>query len=98
MGFVQSTSDSCIYADEGGDLFFIGVYVDDIVVAVPSQERIRNVKEILSPKFDIKDIDKLHYFLVIEVLQQQKTGDIWIGQPNYTENLQRNVICKIQSL
>ena len=32
MGFVQSTSDPCIYID-AGDVFFIGVYVDDIILA-----------------------------------------------------------------
>ena len=94
MGFVQSTSDPCIYADEGGDSFFIGVYVDDIVLAGSNLERIRNVKEILSQKFDIKDMGKLHYFLGIEVLQKQKTGDIWIGQSNYTENLLKK--CNMQ--
>ena len=34
---------------------------------------------------------KLHYFLGMQVLQDQKTGDIRIGQPNYTENLLRKL-------
>ena len=62
MGFVQSTSDPCIYADAGGDTFFIGVYVDDIVMVSKNLERIKEVKETLSQKFDIKDMGKLHYF------------------------------------
>jgi hypothetical protein len=91
MGFVQSISDPCIYTDAGGDIFFIGVYVDDIVLAGRNLERIREVKESLSQKFDIKDMGKLHYFLGVQVVQDQKTGDIWIGQPNYTENLLRKL-------
>lgn len=41
---------------------------------------------------------KLHYFLGMQVLQDQ-TGGIRIGQPNYTENLLRkiNVIYKQDS-
>ena len=89
MGFVQSTSDPCLYVDAGGDIFFIGVYVDDIVLAGQNLERIRKVKKSLSREFDIKDMGKLHYFLGMQVVQDQKTGDVWIGQPNYTENLLR---------
>ena len=33
MSFSQSVSDPCIYTDTGIDLFFIGVYVDDIILA-----------------------------------------------------------------
>ena len=72
MGFVQSTSDPCIYADAGGEAFFIGVYVDDIVLAGLCEDRIKRVKETLSQKFDIKDIGKLHYFLGMQILQDQK--------------------------
>ena len=45
------------------------------------------MKEALSQKFDIKDMGKLHYFLGVQVLQDKKTGDTWVGQPAYTENL-----------
>ena len=87
MGFIQSTSDPCIYVDAGGDTFFIGVYVDDIVLAGRTYERITEVKETLSQKFDIKDMGKLHYFLGMQVLQDKKTGNTWVGQPAYTEKL-----------
>ena len=41
MGFVQSTSDPCIYVyiNAGGDISFIGVYVDDIILAGRSLEK-----------------------------------------------------------
>ena len=87
MGFIQSTSDPCIYVDAGGDTFFIGVYVDDIVLAGRTYERITEAKETLSQKFDIKDMGKLHYFLGMQVLQDKKTGNTWVGQPAYTEKL-----------
>ena len=74
MGFVQSTSDPCIYVDAGGDIFFIGVYVDDIVLAGQNLERIRKVKESLSREFDIKDMGKLHCFL--GQVTDRKTGDV----------------------
>lgn len=87
MGFLQTTSDPCIYRDSGGEPFFIGVYVDDIILAGDSQAKMKEVKEALAQKFDIKDMGKLHYFLGIKVIQDEKTGDIWIGQPAYAETL-----------
>ena len=50
MGYVQSTSDPCIYVDAGEDVFYIGVYVDDIVLAGRTDERIQEVKAALSRK------------------------------------------------
>ena len=40
------------------------------------------MKESLSRKFDIKDMGKLHYFLGMQVVQDQETGD------NYIESMQ----------
>ena len=63
MGFTQSTSDPCMCMDSGGDGFCIGVYVGDMVLARQSDQRIKEVKDELSQRFDIKDLGKLHHFL-----------------------------------
>ena len=41
----------------------------------------------LAVKFDIKDIGKLHYFVGIKVLQDDKSKSIWIGWPVNTNDL-----------
>ena len=41
MGFVQADSDPCIYRASAGEMFFIGVYVDDIVLAAKSEKRLK---------------------------------------------------------
>ena len=87
MGFMQSVSDPCLYTDGGGDMFFIGVYVDDIILAGRSDKKISEVKDGLALKFDIKDMGKLHYFLGMKILQDEKSENIWICQPSYTDNL-----------
>ena len=63
LKFKQSTSDPCIYVSTEGETFFLGVYVDDIISAGTSDERIHEVKDALPRKFEIKDIGRLHYFL-----------------------------------
>ena len=80
-------SDPCVYWDSGGEAFFIGVYVNDIILAGKSEGRMKEVKEALAKKFDIKDMGESHYFLGMKILQEEKTGAVWIGQPTYTESL-----------
>ena len=57
MGYVQSTSDPCIYTSSEGETSIIGVYVDDFVIAAESPEKIEEVKSALAQKFDVKDLD-----------------------------------------
>ena len=70
-----------------GEMFIIGVYVDDIVLARKSNKRIEEVKKALAKQFDIKDMGKLHYFVGMKVIQNEETGEVWIGQPAYTESI-----------
>ena len=85
MGYVQSTSDPCIYTSTEGEISIIGVYVDDFVIATESSERIEQVKAALSQKFDVKDLGSLHYFLGVQVIQDEK--GTWICQPTFTESI-----------
>ena len=80
IGFVQSESDPCIYRESSGELFLLGVYVDDIVMASKNQARLKEVKKSLAKRFDIKDLGKLHHFLGIKIIQDEATGKVWVGQ------------------
>ena len=68
-------------------MFLIGVYVDDIILAGKNDKKINEVKRALGAKFNIKDMEKLHYFLRMNILQDEKTGNVWIGQPAYVESI-----------
>lgn len=49
IGFVQSASDPCLYyKDAGGDIFYIGVYVDNIILARSTHDQVNEVKAALS--------------------------------------------------
>ena len=69
MGFIQSVSDPCIYT-EAEDMLFIGVYVDEIILAGCSDKKIREDKGALAFKFDIKDMGNYG----IKILQDEKSG------------------------
>ena len=87
MGFAQLKSDPCIYASGGEDTFYIGVYVDDMILAGKNEAKMRSVKEELTSRFDIKDLGKLSYFLGMSIVQDQEKKETWIGQPTYAEKL-----------
>ena len=87
MGFVQTTTDPCVYRASGGELVYIGVYVDDVILAARSSKKLAEVKKELALRFDIKDMDRLHHFLGMKIVQDDTTGRVWIGQPAYTEAL-----------
>ena len=60
----------------------MAVYIDDILLAAKSQQKIDQVKADLGKRFHVKDMGELHYFLGVSVKQ---IGKIWISQHAYTE-------------
>ena len=80
MGFIQTTSDPCLYVSTEGELFIIAVYVDDILLAGKSDKRITEVKRALSSRFNVKDMGELQYFLGVMIIQDLKGGTVWMGQ------------------
>ena len=56
MGFVQTTSDPCLYTSTEGETFIIAIYVDDILLAGKSDKRMKEVKEDLAEQFEVKDM------------------------------------------
>ena len=91
MGFSQSNGDPCIYyKGKGEEMVYMGVYVDDIILAAKTESKLEQEKKALAKKFNIKDLKALNYFLGIKVEQNEKAGSLWIGQPAYTESLLKN--------
>ena len=52
-----------------------------------SEERISEVKKALALRFNVKDMGELHYFLGIKIVQDQRSGDVWLGQQVYTDSI-----------
>ena len=88
MKFIQTEGDPCLYVcrDEG-ETVLIAVYVDDILIAGKTDKRIAEVKAAIANRFEAKDMGELHYFLGVKVVQDQKAGTIWLGQPAYSESI-----------
>ena len=88
MGFKQCISDPCIYIKDTEEGYcLIAVYVDDLIVGGENDKNIEYTKKTISDKFEVTDMGALHYFLGVKVIQNPDTGEIWIGQPNFTREL-----------
>ena len=87
MGFVQTSSDPCLYINLEGELFVIAVYVDDMVLATKNKKKLEEVKRALCAQFEVKDLGELHYILGVTVNQIYEKNSIWIGQPAYTASI-----------
>ena len=63
LGFTKSKADSNLYFKvEGGRPVILLLYVDDLFLTEVARRR-------LAAKFDMKDLDMMHYFLGMEVCQ-----------------------------
>ena len=48
---MQAAGDPCLYMVLEGEMFLIAIYVDDILLAGKTTERLNTVKQALSQKF-----------------------------------------------
>ncbi|KAL0333067.1 UNVERIFIED_CONTAM: putative mitochondrial protein [Sesamum calycinum] len=68
FGFKQSKNDYCLFTKLTSASFVaLLVYVDDILIAGPSESHISEVKSYLDSLFTIKDLGTTKYFLGLEI-------------------------------
>ena len=85
---VSPAGDDAIFSGKlNGKQIFIGVWVDDMSVAVPNDETGDAVKAILEEKFKIHDLGKARKVLGMEIHRNSKNGTIRLTQTEYIEKL-----------
>jgi Reverse transcriptase (RNA-dependent DNA polymerase) len=82
IGFKSSTSYPSLFLfKQSHDTVFLLVYVDDIILTGNNSTLIQSVVQLLDQKFTIKDLDRLHFFLSIEV--HHTDHDLQLTQSKY---------------
>lgn len=86
-GFLQSTADPCIYlySDPKGKII-LAVYVDDLLIICTTEDQRNFVKNLLSKKFNMKDLGEAHYILGIQLIRSSD-GSIVLSQSTYLSNM-----------
>ncbi len=78
--FMKSEADPSVYVAQMGEVkFFIAVYVDDLILVYNNQNKLLQIKEELSQKFEMKDFRELHFFLVMEVERNRERNRCGLG-------------------
>ena len=82
LGFRKSEVDPNLYfIIVGEDLLILVLYVDDLFIT-EAERLIKGCKKDFALEFEMKDIDLMHYFLGLEVWQEE--GHIFLGQGKLT--------------
>eukprot|EP00253_Pinus_taeda_P031760 PITA_31760 len=100
MGFTKSDADANLYyIVVGDDPLILVLYVDDLFIT-RAERLISGCKEDLTMEFEMKDIGLMHYFLGLEVWQEE--GHIFLGQLigslMYLVNTRRDICFAVNTL
>jgi hypothetical protein len=75
VGFVTNEADKCVYYHYGGgEGVILCLYVDDILIFGTCLEVIKEVKDFLSEKFEIKDLGEDDVILNIKLTKGENGG------------------------
>ena len=86
FGLIRSNHEPAVYYNPSN--LYIGVYVDDFLVAGSSKERILEFKEKMKSLFDTTDLELLKSYLGIQVNQLE--GEITLVQNSYAWKILSN--------
>eukprot|EP00253_Pinus_taeda_P028610 PITA_28610 len=74
-GFFRCHSDNTVYTKKvGKSLILLSLYFDDLILTSSDPNLINHVKSSLKKNFEMTDLEHLHYFLGLQVLQSK---EVW---------------------
>ncbi|XP_048434594.1 uncharacterized mitochondrial protein AtMg00810-like [Pyrus x bretschneideri] len=87
IGFKSSLSDSSLFVKmDDGDLVFLLLYVDDIILTGSNPIKLQVMINDLASVFDLKDMGRLSYFLGLHI-QYHDDGSLFFTQTKYAKDL-----------
>lgn len=88
LGFKRCLSDQCLYIkNEKGDVCYILLYVDDLLIISNDLNRIKIIKQLLSKEFEMTDIGEADTFLGMQIQRDAANKMISLSQTNYLKNM-----------
>lgn len=75
---------------EGTESLIVGVYVDDLIITDTNVSHILKFKGEMSREFDMTGLEKLAYYLGLEV--EQGKGSIEIKQTAYAKSYSKRMV------
>ena len=88
LGFKSLKSDLCVYIySEGGAIYVLTVYVDDVLVLGKDRKALERIKRKLMGRFSITDMRDVSLVFGMEVTRDGTKGTVTITQENYVKSL-----------
>ncbi|KAK0575318.1 hypothetical protein LWI29_037144 [Acer saccharum] len=85
-GFLNSKCDASLFVrHRSGQILYLLVYVDDIIVTGSSQSQVHDFIAVLAHRFSLKDLGQLSFFLGVEAIHS--TSGLFLSQQKYTRDL-----------
>nr|GEY87648.1 retrovirus-related Pol polyprotein from transposon TNT 1-94 [Tanacetum cinerariifolium] len=83
--FLHGHLEEEIYVEqpEDGSFLYLVLYVDDMLIAAPNKDQIRELKDQLSNEFDMKDLGAAKRILGMEIRRDRKMGKLTLSQIDY---------------
>jgi Reverse transcriptase (RNA-dependent DNA polymerase)/Pol polyprotein, beta-barrel domain/gag-polypeptide of LTR copia-type/Integrase core domain/GAG-pre-integrase domain len=89
IGFAKLNAETCLYVFQGnkGDICFLVVYVDDLLLATSTRRFMEEIKTKLSASFKMRDLGPASYVLGIEIRRDRKLRTISLTQRQYVDSV-----------
>jgi hypothetical protein len=88
LGLEPSTADPCIYS---GMIrcykVYLGLYVDDLIIASKSLEVVNSIKTKLHLEYSIKDLGEIRFCLGFEIVRDRQSCSLVMYQQQYIKNI-----------
>ncbi|KAH9723672.1 hypothetical protein KPL70_007193 [Citrus sinensis] len=82
--FQRCNLDCCVYYKEiSGDMVYLILYVDDMLIASKSMEHINFLKQQLKGEFEMKDLGPAKKILGMQLIRDWKSGTFFLTQEEY---------------
>ena len=89
LNFTQCIDDSCVYIKTSSNysIIYIGLYVDDIILAGNNFNDIKFIKNKISSRFSCKDMGEIDQYLGIQIIRDSYTKSLTISMKQYIDRM-----------
>ncbi|POM58513.1 LOW QUALITY PROTEIN: Integrase catalytic core protein [Phytophthora palmivora] len=84
-GYTLMNCEACVAVKAiDGHLMFISIYVDDLILFAPNKKLMKQLKQVLNKRFEMKDLEPIHFILGWEI---KRDRTIFINQHKYVDKV-----------
>jgi len=88
LNFIRLDAETCLYVFwKNGQVCFLVVYVDDLLLAATTRKFMNSMKAKLSAAFKMRDLGEAKYILGIEIKRNHKLQTISLSQSQYSRTV-----------